>query len=334
MAGSIFGKLFKVVTFGESHGVATGCVVDGCPSGVPLSFDFVSQELARRRPGGGGSATTRAESDTPEILSGVFSGITLGTPIAIIIRNSGAHSTDYDALKDVYRPGHADFSFDAKYGVRDHRGGGRGSGRETAARVAAGAVAKAFLGSCGANGEAVSIHAWVSQMASLDASSKESAAKIEALRKEGDSAGGIICCRIEGLNAGLGETVFDKLDARLAQAMLSIGAVKGFEIGAGFAAAALKGSQNNDTPDRDTNNCGGVLGGMSTGGPVEFRVAFKPVPSISKKQQALDVHGNLRTIEIGGRHDVCICPRAVPVVEAMAALVIADLVLENRCAKH
>ncbi|GHT48273.1 chorismate synthase [Spirochaetia bacterium] len=390
MAGNIFGNLFKVVTFGESHGAALGCVVDGCPSGVVLNVDFIASELARRRPGGGGSSTTRVEADVPEILSGVFEGRTLGTPIAIIIRNTSAKSGDYDALKDVYRPGHADFGFDAKYGFRDHRGGGRSSGRETAARVAAGAVAKAFLEGAVQGDKMphhVSIHAWCSQIAGVDApgwgqagfdlgaarenslcmpchkSAELAMQKIDALRVDGDSCGGIVSCRIEGLGAGLGEPVFDKLDALLAKAMLSIGAVKGFEIGEGFSAATLCGSQNNDVVgvcdqgalDRGvadktvasearrrlgsegglppTNNCGGVLGGISTGMPVEFRVAFKPVPSISKPQQAFDTRLGLRTIEIGGRHDVCICPRAVPVVEAMSALVIADLILENRCAR-
>jgi chorismate synthase len=387
MAGNSFGDIFNVITFGESHGAAVGCVVDGCPAGLALDTAMIQRDLARRRPGGGGAATTRAEADEPEILSGVFQGRTLGTPIAIIIRNTQQKSDDYDALRDIFRPGHADWTFEAKYGARDHRGGGRSSGRETAGRVAAGAIARALLAENG-----IAIHAWTSEIADIPAPpfdsenfdateaernplripNKEIAAKIEekiaTLRQEGDSSGGIVSCRIDGIPPGLGEPVFNKLDALLAHAMLSIGAAKGFEIGSGFASARLRGSENNDRPLRsptqegegagapvsplartllratplsgalprnappqsfETNHAGGVLGGISCGMPVEFRVAFKPVPSIAQKQQTIDRQGRVQELKIGGRHDICVCPRSVPVVEAMAAIVLADLLLQN-----
>ncbi|MDR1905104.1 MAG: chorismate synthase [Treponema sp.] len=374
MAGNTFGTLFTVTTFGESHGPAVGCVVDGCPAGLALSSGDISRELRRRRPGvqagrSLGASTARGEADEPEILSGIFEGKTLGTPIAIIIRNTSQRSQDYDALKDIYRPGHADWTWEAKYGLRDHRGGGRSSARETAGRVAAGAAAKVFLAGYG-----IEIRAWTAAIAGIEAPGpdepefdfeeiernplrvpgKESAERIlkriEELRSEGDSAGGILNCRVTGLPPGLGEPVFGKLDARIAEAMLSLGAAKGVEFGAGFGAALGLGSQMNDRPLPDsaglkglppdvpglswqTNNAGGMLGGISTGQALEFRVAFKPVPSISKQQQTVDRSGTIRELVIQGRHDVCIIPRAVPVAEAMTALVLADLILLHRSSR-
>ncbi|MDR1215883.1 MAG: chorismate synthase [Treponema sp.] len=385
MGGNTFGKIFTVTTFGESHGAGVGCVLDGCPAGVPLTIETIERELSRRKPSGTSAAsTTRREADIPEILSGVFEGQTLGTPIAILVRNQDQHSTDYDTLRDVYRPGHADWTWEAKFGRRDHRGGGRSSGRETVGRVAAGAVAKAYLAKFG-----VSIQGWASSIAGIEVPQddgfdmdfaeknplrvphREYAEKIrqklEALRAEGDSAGGIVACSISGVAAGLGEPVFDKLDAVLAQAMLSIGAAKAVEFGSGFASADSVGSALNDqfehpsgvlkrpapppvgnsgspfrTPPAGkslntlcvpvkyaTNNAGGMLGGISTGMPIEFRVAFKPVPSISKRQTTIDRKGDIRELSIEGRHDICIVPRAVSVVEAMSALVLADMMLFN-----
>ncbi|MDR1128957.1 MAG: chorismate synthase [Treponema sp.] len=371
MAGNIFGTIFTVTSFGESHGPAMGCVVCGCPAGVPFSAELLRGELARRRPGGGGPATTRAEADDPEILSGIFEGRTLGTPIAIIVRNTSARSADYEELKDLYRPGHADWTWEAKYGFRDYRGGGRSSGRETLCRVAAGAVARALLAGYG-----VSIRAWTQAAAGIAAPAPGEAgfdpdeaarnplrmphagaaaralAELEKLRASGDSAGGTVSCSVAGLPPGLGEPVFGKLDALLAAAMLSLGAAKGVEFGAGFAAASSRGSVQNDRPvpsadgnaviplppgvpalGYGSNNAGGVLGGISNGMPLEFTVAFKPVPSISTGQQTIDRSGTVRELAVRGRHDVCVCPRAVPVVEAMAALVLADLLLQNRASR-
>ena len=322
MSANTFGTIFKVTTFGESHGPALGCVIDGCPAGIELSLSDIEAELARRRPGA--VHGSRDESDKPEILSGVFEGKTLGSPIAIIVRNENQNSKDYADIKDIYRPGHADFTWDAKYGFRDYRGGGRSSGRETLCRVAAGAVAKKLLSLKG-----IKINA-----------SAEINSSIEDARGEGDSVGGIVSCQITGLSAGLGEPVFDKLDARLAGAILSIGACKGIEFGAGFAASQMKGSENNDLPANEgdfkyaSNNAGGILGGISTGQDIVFKAAFKPTPSIGKKQRAYDKDGNVREIEIKGRHDVCIVPRVVVVVEAMAALVLADSLLLNLSSKN
>ena len=296
-----------------------GCVIDGCPAGLEISLSDIEQELARRRPGA--AHGSRDEDDRPEILSGVFEGKTLGTPIAIIVRNKNQNSADYDELKNIYRPGHADFTWDAKYGFRDHRGGGRSSGRETLCRVAAGAAAKKLLALRGISVKTES----------------RIFAGIEELRSEGDSAGGIISCLITGVPAGLGEPVFDKLDARLAAAIISIGACKGIEFGAGFAAAEMKGSENNDSPSGNgkfaSNNSGGILGGISTGQDIFFKAAFKPTPSISKTQKAYDKDGSIKEISIKGRHDTCIVPRAAVVVEAMTALVLADFLLINRCSK-
>jgi chorismate synthase len=374
MGGNTFGTIFTVTTFGESHGPGTGCVVDGCPAGLSLSPEDISRELRRRRPGSGAAGTSRREADEPEILSGLFEGKTLGTPIAILVRNTGHHAAAYEELRDLYRPGHADWTWEAKYGRRDHRGGGRSSGRETLGRVAGGAVARVFLADRG-----IRVQAWTSSIAGIAVPGPEEPGfdaaeieknpfrlprrgyteqvmeKIEALKNEGDSAGGIVSCAVRGLPPGLGEPVFGKLDARIAEAMLSLGAVKGVEFGAGFAAAGLRGSENNDRPlpappgesaagegglppgipalDFAGNRAGGVLGGISTGAPLEFRTAFKPVPSIAKKQASLDRRGAARELVIRGRHDICVVPRAVPVVEAMTALVLADLLLLHRCAR-
>jgi chorismate synthase len=372
MAGNAFGDLFTVTTFGESHGPAMGCVVEGCPAGFPLDIEMIRRDLLRRRPGGP-AATTRLEADEPEILSGVFQGKTLGTPIAILIRNTAQRSGEYDSLEDIYRPGHADWTWEAKYGIRDHRGGGRSSGRETVCRVAAGAVARALLAASG-----ISVRAWTAAIAGIEVPGpgdtgfdldeaernplrvphRESAgrilAEIEKLRAEGDSAGGLAACSVTGLPPGLGEPVFGKLDARIAGAMLSLGAAKGVEFGAGFKAAGSLGSRHNDRPvpggpyaggpapalpegvpdlRHPGNNAGGVLGGISTGMALEFRVAFKPVPSIAKKQETVDKQGKIRELAIRGRHDICIVPRAVPVVEAMTALVLADLLLLQRASR-
>jgi len=346
MAGNIFGELFRVTTFGESHGQALGCVIDGCPAGLEISAADIEKELARRRPGG--VYGSRDEKDTPEILSGVFEGKTLGSPIAVVVRNTNQKSDDYNEIKDIYRPGHADSTWDAKFGFRDWRGGGRSSGRETLCRVAAGAIAKKFLASSG-----IVIRAWVSTIAGLQQPSpgensfdfdeiernplrvpsiggaEKAMAKIEELRAEADSAGGIVTCLVTGVPAGLGEPVFDKLDARLASAILSIGACKGIEFGLGFASAALKGSENNSAE----NSSGGILGGISSGQDIFFRAAFKPTPSIGKPQKVLDREGKTREIIIKGRHDVCMVPRAVPVVEAMSALALADFLLLSRVNK-
>ena len=330
MPGNIFGELFRVATFGESHGPALGCVIDGCPAGLALSVSDIEKELMRRRPGQGGASSSRNEKDEPEILSGVFEGRTLGTPIAILIRNTDQRSGDYDELRDIFRPGHADWAWEAKYGLRDHRGGGRSSGRETACRVAAGAVAKVFLATQG-----ISVQAKVFSIAGIVCAGIEGAsnegeekaqAKIEELRAQGDSAGGIVSCVAEGVPPGLGEPVFDKLQARLAQAVLSIGGCTGFEYGAGFAAASMCGSEYN------RKTCG-IRGGISTGQALEFKAAFRPTASIAQKQQAVDRQGKMREIAIKGRHDICIVPRAAPVVEAMAALCLADFVLLHRAAK-
>lgn len=374
MSGNTFGTLFKVTTFGESHGDALGCVIDGCPSGIKLDLDRIQEELDRRRPGqkapsadkaaaANAAVTSRSEPDRAEIVSGLFEGVTTGTPIAIIIRNTSQHSADYSNIKDMYRPGHADYTYDAKYGRRDYRGGGRSSGRETAARVAAGAVARQVL-------EALvpcSITAFTTEAAgiacternfscieenSMRACDNKAAAlmeeKIASLRAEGDSAGGVVECLIRGVPAGLGEPVFDKLDAELAKAMLSIGAIKGIEFGSGFAVARMKGSECNDamrpaafkadealsaSPAFVTNNAGGILGGISNGNDIIFRVAVKPVPSIAKEQQTVTRKGEAADMQITGRHDVCLCPRIVPVVEAMAAITLCDMMLRNRAAR-
>ena len=353
--GNIFGKIFRVATFGESHGAAVGCVIDGCPSRIPLSRKDIQRELDRRRPGQSAVSTPRAESDACKILSGVYEGLTLGTPICVVVENCDQRSGDYSEIAKLWRPSHADFTYDAKYGLRDPRGGGRSSARETIGRVAAGAVARKILGG------GIVIRAWVESVhaismpqpaqtpteAEIEASPvrcphPQTSAKMEEFikkaRSEGDSVGGVIRCRIEGLPAGLGDPVFDRFEADLAKAMLSIPASKGFEIGSGFAAARMFGSQNNDifaldeagNPTTLTNRAGGVLGGITSSRPVDFRVAFKPTATIAKEQDTLSTDLKPAKVVGRGRHDPCVLPRAVPIVEAMAAIVAADALLIQR----
>jgi chorismate synthase len=353
MAGNTFGTLFKLMTFGESHGEAIGGVLEGCPSGLLLDKDAIQTELDRRKPGQSAIVTQRKEADEVEFLSGVFEGMTTGTPIGFAIRNNNQKSQDYSHIKDSYRPSHADYVYDQKYGFRDYRGGGRSSARETASRVVAGAIAKQFL-------KGISINAYVSQVGdlkidkdyrSLDFSLVESnpvrcpdlamAKKMEdhikQVRKEGDTIGGIITCVIRNVPVGLGEPVFDKLHAELGKAMLSINAVKGFEYGSGFEGVRMKGSQHNDPYNADgstkTNHSGGIQGGISNGMDIYFNVAFKPVATIIQAYETIDREGNTVQAQGKGRHDPCVVPRAVPIVEAMAALVLADYVLINRTIK-
>lgn len=350
MASNTFGTLFRLTTFGESHGVAIGGVVDGCPAGIPFDEAFIQAELDRRRPGQSAITTQRNESDQVEFLSGIFEGKTTGTPIGFIIRNKDHRSGDYDSLKDVYRPGHADFTYEAKYGMRDHRGSGRASARETASRVVGGAIAKLVL-----HGLGMDIIAYVSRvehvsveknygqlnLASIEQSmvrcpdpiaSEEMIAVIDKAREEGDSLGGLITCVCKEIPAGLGEPVFDKLHAVLGHAMLSINAVKSFEIGDGLKSTFRKGSEHNDSI-RDSvtsNHDGGIQGGISNGKDIVFHVGFKPVSTISQKQTTLNKAGEQVEIAVEGRHDPCVLPRAVPIVEAMAALVLIDhLLLQN-----
>ncbi len=341
MPGSNFGTLYTITTFGESHGGAVGVVVDGVPPGVELHEQDIQKELDRRKPGQSQVTTPRKESDTVHILSGLFEGRTTGTPLLLILYNSDQQPTAYAAIKDKFRPGHADFTYLKKYGIRDYRGSGRASGRETAARVAAGAVAKKILAGHDISFTAYTLRAAGIQCTSFDpdvieanpmrACDLQAAAEMEtrilALAEEHDSTGGIVECRIGGIPAGLGEPVFDKVDADLAKAMLSLGAVKGFEIGSGFGCADMLGSEHNDWMDSSgfqTNHAGGVLGGITTGEEIIFRIAVKPTSSIAKQQQTLSVSGEETTISTEGRHDPCICPRIVPVVEAMAAIVVLD----------
>ena len=353
MAGNTFGNLFKLTTFGESHGVAIGGIIDGCPSGVTLDLEAIQQELDRRKPGQSAIVTQRKEPDTVEFYSGIFEGVTTGTPIGFVIKNANQKSKDYSHIKDSYRPSHADYTYDQKYGIRDYRGGGRSSARETASRVVAGAIAKQIL-------SGVSINAYVSGVGTLklqkshtelDLSQTESnivrcpdpemASEMEQyikqIRKEGDTVGGIVSCAISGVPVGLGEPVFDKLHAELGKAMLSINAVKGFEYGSGFDGAALKGSEHNDLFNTDgstkTNLSGGIQGGISNGMDIYFNVAFKPVATIMQDQETIDKDGNTVTMQGKGRHDPCVVPRAVPIVEAMAALVLVDYWLMNRTIK-
>lgn len=348
MSGNTFGTVFTVTTFGESHGAALGAVVQGVPAGLRIDEAFIQSELDRRRPGSGIPGTTaRREADKAKILSGVFRGMATGTPIALVIENTDQHSKDYDELAECFRPGHADFTYFKKYGIRDWRGGGRASGRETAARVAAGALAKLLLREyrivVAAGVEALGKVKCGSidfsapsgnELNALDASAVPAMrAALDAAAKADDSLGGVIRCRATGVPAGLGEPVFDKLDAYVAHAVMSIGAVKGIEFGAGFGAAALRGSENNDaiTPEGfASNRAGGVLGGISDGAALEFRAAVKPTPSIGVAQNTVDTKNLPREITVGGRHDVCIAPRIVPVVEAMTSLALADLLLVQR----
>lgn len=354
MAGNSFGKLFKLTTFGESHGVAIGGVIDGCPSGIHLDFEAIQSEMDRRKPGQSDIVTQRKESDVVEFLSGVFEGQTTGTPIGFIIKNTDHKSNDYSHIKDVYRPSHADYTYDKKYGVRDYRGGGRSSARETACRVVAGAIAKQML-------KDVKIHAFTSSVGDiflekpyqdLDFSKIETNTvrcpdetianqmieRIREIRKQGDTIGGTVTCVIQNLPIGLGEPVFDKLHAELGKAMLSINAVKGFEYGSGFCGAKMKGSEHNDQFNEDgstkTNLSGGIQGGISNGMDIYFRVAFKPVATIIQKQNTLDNKGDIVEMQGKGRHDPCVVPRAIPIVEAMAALVLADYTLLRRQESH
>ena len=356
MAGSIYGRLFQISTWGESHGKGIGAVIDGCPAGLSLSEEDIQVYLDRRKPGQSQFTTGRKESDMAQIWSGVFEGRTTGTPISILVQNQDQRSRDYGNIMNTYRPGHADYTFDEKYGFRDYRGGGRSSGRETTARVAAGAVAAKILKELG-----IEVHAYTKAIGPVsvpeneyhpeeifqnpiympsNAYAQKASAYLEECIKNQDSSGGIIECVVTGMPVGIGDTVFEKLDANLAKAMLSIGAVKGFEIGDGFKAADTKGSINNDsfhTKDgritKDTNHAGGVLGGMSDGSKIIFRAAVKPTPSISQPQSTVTKDGENTEMIIKGRHDPVIVPRAVVVVESMAAITILDLLFTNMSAR-
>ena len=350
MSGNTFGELFRVTTFGESHGPGLGVIIDGVPAGVKIDEALVQRDLDRRRPGQSKVSTMRKEPDRVEILSGVFEGVSTGTSLAMVIRNTDQRSQDYGRLAELFRPGHADLGFFKKYGVRDYRGGGRSSGRETSMRVAAGAVAKMVLATMGGSVRACSMMIGGVYAETVDwsvveenivrspdlAAAEKMVAAIRAAQADRDSVGGIICCEAHGVPAGWGEPVFDKLDALLAHAILSIGGIKGIEIGAGFEAPKKRGSENNDSilpSGFASNHAGGILGGISNGDVITFRAAMKPTSSIAKKQHTIDKEGNATEIEVLGRHDPCLVPRAVPVVEAMTALVLADLALRNRAAR-
>jgi chorismate synthase len=360
MAGNNIGVLFTVTTFGESHGAAIGCIVDGCPAGITFDTDFLQKEMDRRRPGQSSIVTQRKESDIPQVLSGIFEGKTTGMPIAIVIPNEDQRSKDYDHIARAFRPSHADFTWETKYGIRDYRGGGRSSARETAARVAAGAIAKMFLKTVG-----IHVQAYVSQVGNIALKSTYSeldltqteqndlrcpdpvmAEKminlIKKVRKAGDTIGGVVSCVATGVPVGLGEPVFDRLHADLAKAMMSINAAKGFEYGSGFEGVKMTGSQHNDPwvlnemeqPVTTTNHSGGIQGGISNGMDIYCRVAFKPVATIITEQDSLDQSLNAVKVKGKGRHDPCVVPRAVPIVEAMAALVLADHYLRFLAVKH
>ena len=336
MAGSTFGTLFRITTWGESHGPALGVVVDGCPAGIPLSEEDIDIYMERRRPNGGSMSTARNEADKIEILSGVFEGKTTGTPISMILRNTDQRSHDYSNIKDAYRPGHADYGYDSKYGFRDYRGGGRSSARETAARVAGGAVAMKLLAILGIN-----VTAELSAVGTIPASDMEKCEElVSRVRSEQDSIGSTVTCKITGMPAGIGQPVFDKLDADLAKAMFSIGAVKGLDIGAGHRAAVMRGSENNDpfriregSVTTKTNHAGGILGGLSTGSHIDLTVYFKPTPSISRSQQTVNSDHEEIDLEIRGRHDPVIGRRAAVVVECMTAIVLADALLVNMASR-
>ncbi len=355
MAGNSLGTLFKITTFGESHGEAVGVIIDGCPPLLEVDINFIQNEMERRRPGQSTLTTQRNEGDQIQIVSGVFEGKTTGAPIAIIIPNKDQRSKDYEALKDIYRPSHADYVYETKYGIRDYRGGGRSSARATAAVVAAGAIAKLLL-----KKEGIIIQAYVNEVGEIETplpyteldisqteknsircphpeTAKKMIALIENAKSEGDSLGGTIICVIQNTPVGLGEPVFDKLQADLAKAMLSINATKGFEYGSGFAGTKLKGSQHNDSFVSDnntikttTNHSGGIQGGISNGMDIYCKIAFKPTATISQQQQTINKQGETISFEAKGRHDPCVLPRAVPIVEAMAALVFADHLLRNK----
>ena len=355
MAGSTYGDIFRITTWGESHGKGLGVVVDGCPAGITLNEEIIQEYMDRRKPGGIKYSTQRKEADKITIMSGVFEGKTTGTPISMMVFNEDQRSKDYSEIASYYRPGHADYTFDAKYGFRDYRGGGRSSGRETIGRVAGGAVALQLLKELG-----ISIMAYSKQIGPVVLDKKdisledimasqvympdeektaEAVAYLDEMMKKKDSVGGIVECVVKGMPAGIGDPVFDKLDAGLAKAIMSIGAVKGVEIGAGFNVAAMNGSDNNDSfvindgrVNKETNNAGGILGGMSDGDTIVLRAAFKPTPSIASTQKTINRAGQNIDINIKGRHDPIIVPRAVVVVEAMAGITIADMLLKNMTA--
>ncbi len=353
MAGNTFGNFFKLTTFGESHGRAIGGVLDGCPAGLELDFEAVQKDLDRRKPGQSAIVTQRKEPDTVEFYSGIFEGKTTGTPIGFAIHNTNQKSQDYSHIKDSYRPSHADYVYDQKYGFRDYRGGGRSSARETASRVVGGAIAKQFL-------QGIEINAFVSQVGALQmvkayneldfsliesnpvrCPDPEMAHKMEKyikkIKKEGDTVGGVITCVAQNVPIGLGEPVFDKLHADLGKAMLSINAVKGFEYGSGFEGVKMKGSEHNDQFNTNgttkTNYSGGIQGGVSNGMDIYFNVAFKPVATVIQPYETIDKEGNKVMTQGKGRHDPCVVPRAVPIVEAMTALVLADFMLLGRGSK-
>ncbi|MGB7842525.1 MAG: chorismate synthase [Salinimicrobium sp.] len=350
MAGNSFGTLFKLTTFGESHGEAIGGIIDGCPAGLVIDLEMVQRDMDRRKPGQSAIVTQRKEPDTVKIFSGIFDGKTTGTPIGFVIENANQKSKDYSHINDVYRPSHADFTYDKKYGNRDYRGGGRSSARETACRVAAGAIAKQLLTD-------IKITAYTSAVGNLvlkksykelDLSEAEKnivrcpdvalAAKMEdyikQIRTQGDTVGGVVECVVQNVPVGLGEPVFDKLHAKLGQAMLSINAVKGFEYGSGFSGSQMKGSEHNDLFNEDgstrSNYSGGIQGGISNGMDIYFKVAFKPVATLMKKQETINALGEKVEMQGKGRHDPCVVPRAVPIVEAMTALVLADFYLRHK----
>ena len=347
MSGSTFGRKFKVTTFGESHGEAIGGIIDGCPAGIELDFEFIRKEMQRRKPGQSSIVTQRKEEDEVKFLSGIFEGKTTGTPIGFLIENTNQKSQDYSDIKDTFRPSHADFVYEKKYGIRDYRGGGRSSARETASRVVAGAIAKQVI-------PKIKIYAFVSSVGEIyvdkpyqdldfskiennavrcpdEATAQKMEAYIKEIKKQGDTVGGTITCVIQNVPIGLGEPVFDKLHAELGKAMLSINAVKGFEYGSGFCGAKMKGSEHNDLFNSDgttkTNLSGGIQGGISNGMDIYFRVAFKPVATLIQKQEVLTNDGEIIEQQGKGRHDPCVVPRAVPIVEAMASLVITDFSL-------
>jgi chorismate synthase len=347
LAGNTFGQVFRVTTWGESHGPALGAVIDGCPPRLPLRPEEVQQELERRRPGVQAHATSRREPDQVEILSGVFEGRTTGSPISLLVYNRDVRSQNYDTLREVFRPGHGDFTYQAKYGIRDHRGGGRAAARETMARVAAGAVAQKVLDRDNIQPVAYTLELggvrakeideaiiWNNPFCCPDAQMVEAmAARVQEVKARGDSLGGLVQVRVRGCPPGLGEPVFDKLDAVLAQAVMSVGAVKGVEIGAGFAAAGMLGSQHNDplVPGGfASNHAGGILAGISNGDEIVITAAVKPIPSIAQEQQTIDLEGRPRTIRVGGRHDLSAIPRIVPVILAMVRLTLADFLLRQR----
>lgn len=349
MAGNTFGKIFKLTTFGESHGAGIGGVIDGIPAGVELNFDKINEDLQRRKPGQSKITTQRKEEDQVEFFSGIFEGKTTGTPIGFLIRNTNQRSKDYGDIEKAYRPSHADYTYDQKYGFRDFRGGGRSSARETASRVVAGAIAKQILGS-------IQINAYVSSVGELSLKDRYSVdfSKIESnivrcpesdmanqmielideVRKQGDTIGGVVSCVIKGVPVGLGEPVFDRLQADFAKAMLSINAVKGFEYGSGFEGSKMRGSQHNDLFNQDgstkTNRSGGIQGGISNGQDIYFSVAFKPVATLLQPQETIDKDFKVLELNPKGRHDPCVVPRAVPIVEAMAAMVLVDHFLINK----